>query len=319
MTIKNYWQNHIDGQWVDGSAGKLSVENPCTGEHLADIARADATDVDLAVQAAKRCFETRQLTAMRPVELGRMVIAIGHWINARKAEIATLLTLESGKPLNESYDEIEGAVRYFEYYGNQAETIEGRSIPLGDRYYDFTVYEPYGVSAHIIPWNFPLEMIARSMSAALATGNSCVIKTPELTPLACTYFARAAMAVGFPAGSVNMLCGLGQQAGAALASHPQVNQIVFTGSVQTGASIASAAGQNIVPCILELGGKSAAIVYPDANIDDLMESVRWGVFLNAGQVCSAMSRLIIHRSIHDEVMDCIEHSYKATGGCARHG
>ena len=306
MSIQNYWQNYINGEWVDGGAGRLKVDNPSNGETLAEVALANASDVDKAVQAAKACHESRVLTDPRPVERGRMVRAMGDWLQANSEEICEVLTLEAGKPIWESKIEVDGAIRYFEYYGNQAETVEGRSIPLGADYYDFTVYEPFGVSAHIIPWNFPLEMIARSLSAALATGNACVIKTPELTPLACTYFAQAAEAAGFAPGAVNILCGHGAEAGAALTAHPDVNQIVFTGSVATGRHIATAAAQNLVPCVLELGGKSAAIVYPDADIDNLMESVRWGILFNAGQVCSAMSRLLVHESIHDEVMDALQ-------------
>ncbi|MEM7432965.1 MAG: aldehyde dehydrogenase family protein, partial [Pseudomonadota bacterium] len=205
----------------------------------------------------------------------------------------------------ESHTEVEGAARYFEYYGNQAETVEGRSIPLGADYFDFTVYEPYGVTAHIIPWNYPLEMTARSVSAALSTGNACVVKTPELDPLTNEYIAKAGESAGLPQGALNIMCGIGKDAGAALASHADVRQIVFTGSVETGRAIAGAASQNIVPCVLELGGKSAAIVYPDADIDNLVNNVRWGIFFNAGQVCSAMSRVLVHESIHDDVVDGI--------------
>ena len=159
------------------------------------------------------------------------------------------------------------------------------------------------MSAHIIPWNYPVEMTARSLSAALATGNSCVIKSPELTPLTNAWFAHAAQAAGLPAGAVNILCGWGHEAGAALCAHPQVNQIVFTGSVATGVSIATAAAQNVVPCVLELGGKSAAIVHDDADLEAFENDLRWGIFFNAGQVCSAMSRVIVHDSIHDELVD----------------
>ena len=199
--------------------------------------------------------------------------------------------------------EVEGAARYFEYNCNQAETLEGRSIPLGDGYYDFTSYEPRGVSGQIIPWNYPVEMTARGMAAALATGNTVVIKSPELDPLTHFHYGRAAQACGFPEGSINLLCGYGHEAGAALSGHTNVDQLVFTGSVPTGIAIATAAAQNVVPCILELGGKSAAIVHRDADLDNLMDSIRWGIFFNAGQVCSAMSRLIVHRDIHDEVLE----------------
>jgi len=302
-SIKAFWPNYIDGEWVDGGAGRIDVINPGTGEKLAEQAAADAADVDRAVQAAQRVHISGALSGLRPVERGRMVQGMGRFLLTHIDEIAEVLTLEQGKPLWESRIEIEGAARYFEYYGNQAETVEGRSIPLGADYFDFTTYEPYGVSAQIIPWNYPVEMTARSLSAALATGNTVVIKTPELTPLTNAWFAHAAESVGLPKGTVNILCGLGHTAGAALSAHPLVNQIVFTGSVPTGIAIATAAAQNVVPCVLELGGKSAAVVYDDADLDAFTNDVRWGIFFNAGQVCSAMSRVIVHESVHSELLE----------------
>ena len=301
--VKPYWQNYIDGKWVDGGAGRIDVTNPATGEKLAEQALADAGDVGRAVLAAERLHLSGALSDLRPVERGRMVQAMGRYLLSQSDEIAEILTLEQGKPLWEAKIEIEGAARYFEYYGNQAETVEGRSIPLGASYFDFTTYEPYGVSAQIIPWNYPVEMTARSLSAALASGNAVVIKTPELTPLTNAWFAHAAEAVGLPAGAVNILCGFGSEAGAALSAHPQVNQIVFTGSVPTGIAIAKAAAQNVVPCVLELGGKSAAIVHDDADLEAFENDVRWGIYFNAGQVCSAMSRVIVHESRATELIE----------------
>ena len=300
---QDYWQNYVNGEWVDGGGGRLPVDNPGTGERVAEIALADAADIDRAVRAAKACHQSGALTAMRPVERGRLVRKIGEDLVANIDEIAEMLTLESGKPLWESVIEIEGAARYFEYYGNQAETVEGRSIPLGADYLDFTIYEPFGVSAQIIPWNYPLEMTARGIAAALATGNACVVKTPELDPISNVFIARAVEKVGLPAGAVNVLCGLGHDAGAALAAHPDIGNIVFTGSVETGIRVATAAAANVKPAILELGGKSAAIVMPDADLDNVMESVRWGIYFNAGQVCSAMSRVIAHEDVHDEIVE----------------
>ncbi|MEM9631140.1 MAG: aldehyde dehydrogenase family protein [Pseudomonadota bacterium] len=300
-----YWQNFIDGKFCDGGAGRLTVLDPATGEPLAEQALADEADVDRAVAAAKTLSDSDAWSGLRPVERGRIVRKMGDYLLERIDEIAPILTWEAGKPLWEARLEIEGAARYFEYYGNQAETMEGRSIPLGQGYFDFTTHEPYGVSAQIIPWNYPMEMTARSLSAALAVGCSVVVKTPELDPLTNRYFADAALACGLPRGALNILCGLGKDAGAALASHPDVNQIVFTGSVPTGISIATAAAQNVVPCVLELGGKSAAIVHDDADLDAFLSDVRWGIYFNAGQVCSAMSRVIAHERIHDKLVDGI--------------
>ena len=306
MTDSSYFQNYINGVFVDGGAGRLLVDNPASGSDLAEIALADEADIDKAVQAAKACHLAGEFAGLRPVERGRMVRAMGDYLMANCDEVATLLTKESGKPYWEAVVEVQGAARYFEYYGNQAETVEGRSIPLGSGYFDFTIYEPIGVSAQIIPWNYPIEMTARGIAAALATGNACVVKTPELDPLSSVYLAKAGEAAGLPKGALNILCGHGYQAGAALTSHPDINQIVFTGSVATGISVATAAAQNVVPCVLELGGKSAAIVMPDADLDAVIDSVRWGIFFNAGQVCSAMSRMIVHPAIHDEMIDRLE-------------
>ncbi len=301
--IDPYSQNFIDGKYADGGAGRIDVINPASGEILAQHALADAADVDRAVRAARRLHVAGTLRDMRPIERGRMVQAMGRHLLDHIDDIAPLLTLEHGKPLWESQREVRGAASYFEYYGNQASTVEGRSIPLGSGYFDFTEMEPYGVSGQIIPWNFPLEVAARSISAALATGNACVIKTSEMTPISSRYFAQAAVAAGFPPGAVNILCGLGRDAGAALSGHRDVNQIVFTGSVPTGIAIATAAAQNVVPCVLELGGKSAAIVHADADLDAFERDIRFGIFFNAGQVCSAMSRIIVHESREAEVLE----------------
>ena len=296
-------QNYIGGAWADGSAGAAEILNPATGAVLARQAMADAADVDRAVAAARRVHDSGALTAMRPVERGRMVQAMGRYLLEHAEAVAETLTLEQGKPLWEARGEITGAARYFEYYGGQADTLEGRSIPLGAGYVDFTQYEPYGVSAQIIPWNFPVEIAARSISAALATGNACVVKTPEMTPLSSAILARAAEAAGLPAGAVNILCGWGHEAGAALAGHAGINQVVFTGSVATGRAIATAAAQNIVPCVLELGGKSAAIVHDDADLAAFETDIRRGIYVNAGQICSAMSRVLVHESRHDELVE----------------
>ncbi|MDJ0821001.1 MAG: aldehyde dehydrogenase family protein [Paracoccaceae bacterium] len=304
--MKRYWQNFIDGAWVDGSAGRINVTDPATAEVIAEHALADAGDVDQAVQAARRVHLSGVLTDMRPIERGRLVHAMGRYLLEHIDDIAQTLTLEQGKPLWESRIEVEGAALYFEYYGNQASTVEGRSIPLGKGYFDWTEYEPFGVSAQIIPWNYPVEMTARSLSAALATGNTCVIKSPEMTPLTNAWFAQAAQAVGLPDGAVNVLCGLGHEAGAALAAHRHVNQIVFTGSVPTGIAIATAAAGNVVPCVLELGGKSAAIVHDDADLEAFENDIRWGIYFNAGQVCSAMSRVIVHESRESELLERAE-------------
>ena len=303
--MQSYWQNWIDGEFVDGGAGRIDVEDPGSGALLAQHAAADAADVDRAVAAARACVDSGALSDMRPIQRGRLVQAMGHWIAERSGEIAEVLTREQGKPLWEARGEIAEACRYFEYYGNQAALMEGRSIPLGAGYFDFTHLEPYGVSAQIIPWNFPLQIAARSISAGLATGNACVVKTSELTPCSSGYLALAAQAVGLPHGALQIFTGLGPEAGAALAGHDDINQIVFTGSVATGQSIAAAAARTVVPCVLELGGKSAAIVHDDADLAAFETDVRKGIFVNAGQICSALSRIVVQEKAHDELVERI--------------
>ncbi len=303
MSIKPYWQNFINNEWVDGDAGRISLEDPATGEFLAEMACAGTADVDRAVAAARECRDSGELQSMRPVERGRLVREMGSYLLANFEEISLVHCLDSGKPLWEARLEVTNAARYFEYYGNQAETLEGKSIPLGGNYTDFTVHEPYGVSAQVIPWNFPLEIAARSIACAITTANSCVVKTAELDPLSSSYFGHAALSAGLPPGAVNIIAGYGQEAGAALASHPEINHLVFTGSVETGSKVAASAAANIVPSVLELGGKSAAIICKDADLDKVLSSVRNGIFFNSGQVCSAMSRAVVHRDRQQEFVE----------------
>ena len=295
--------NYIEGRWLGEAASARPVIDPATGETLCLQAMAAPADVDLAVRAACKVHRSGALSEQRPVERARTLHKMAVFISAHQEEIAATVTLEQGKPLWESRLEVAGAARFVEYYANLAESLEGRSIPLGGDYVDFTEMEPRGVTAHIIPWNYPFEMTARSLAPALATGNPCVVKTPEMTPLSNLWYARAAEACGLPAGAVNIVCGLGAVAGAALASHPLINLLVFTGSVRTGISVAHAAAENVVPTVLELGGKSAAIVYPDADLNAFEANMRYGIFYNAGQTCSAMARVVVHESRVEELLE----------------
>ena len=310
--MKPYWQNYIAGAWVDGGAGRIAVENPGTGEVCAEHALADEYDVDQAVAAARAFVDRNVWTDMRPMARGRIVQDMGRWFEAHSEEIATVLCTEQGKSMWEARGEVANTAKYFDYFGAQAALLEGRSIPLGAGYFDFTALEPYGVSAQIIPWNFPLEIAARSIACGFATGNAVIVKTSEMTPCASAYFVKAALECGVPEGALSVFTGLGAEAGAALAAHPGVDQIVFTGSVATGAHIATAAAKNIVPCVLELGGKSAAIVHEDADLDAFWTDIRKGIFVNSGQICSALSRVVAHESIHDELVERIADVARAT-------
>lgn len=302
--VKPYWQNYIGGKWVDASdGGRLTVINPATAQPLAEVAKATAADVDAAVAAARACHNSRALSGMRPRIRGQLLVEMGRKLRERKEEIASLLSVDAGKRISEARSEIEGSARYFEFYGGLAPSVEGKYVPLGDGYTDFVVPVPFGVTAHIIPWNYPNNMVARSLAPALATGNTAVIKTAEIDPLSAYVFAELAEEVGLPEGAVNIVCGTGAEAGAALASHRDIDLITFTGSVRTGQSILRAAAERIIPCVLELGGKSAGIVFPDADVDNVVTNIIAGIYENSGQVCDSMSRIIVHEDIHDAVMD----------------
>ncbi len=297
-------EHFIGGQWRD-EGERLAVEDPGTGETVGEVALASRETVDAAVQAADACHRSRALTAQKPERRLELMFRVAEEIRRLADEGADILCRESGKPLDDARGEFEEAARYFEYYGGMADKIEGRSIPLGDDYVDWTVREPYGVSAQIVPWNFPVGIAARSLTTALATGNCVVMKSPEIAPLGMAVLVEACERAGLPAGAVNLVSGYGHDTGAALVEHPQVNHIVFTGSVPTGRSILHTAADRVVPCVMELGGKSAAIVHPDADLDTVLASVKSGIFFNAGQVCSAMARVLVHESMHDTLAEAV--------------
>jgi len=306
---QTHWKNYIAGEWCD-SDKKLDITNPAKGKVFATIACASLDDVKKAVNAAKACVDSGVLTKDRPATRVTMMLKIAENIRAISEEGAKLLVLENGKSLADALTEFETAARYFEYYGGIADKIEGKSIPLGDDYADYTIYEPVGVSVQIVPWNFPVDICARSLAPALAAGNAVIVKSPENTPLAMTLLVdaceKAGLGIGEKKGALSLLCGIGSEVGAALVSNPKVDQIVFTGSVPTGQHILKNAAENATPCVMELGGKSAAVVFPDVDKKQFLDSVAWGIFFNAGQVCSAMSRVLVHEDIYDEIVADIE-------------
>ncbi len=302
--LKKYWKNYIDGQWVDGvNKDRIVVENPATAQPLADVARATEADVDLAVAAARRCFKSRELYNMRPTNRGVLMFEIARHMTEMADEIAYAECLDNGKSLTGGKNEALAAARYFTYYGGLADKLEGRMIPLGADYVDYTIPSPFGVSAQIVPWNFPLQIAARSVACALATANTVVLKSPELSPLSTYFIAEACDRAGVPKGAVNIICGYGHDCGAYLVSHPDVDHIVFTGSLKTGQSILKAAAERVLPCVMELGGKSAGVLFEDADVDQAINSSAAGIFSNAGQVCSAQSRLIVPRKMQGEILE----------------
>lgn len=302
MSEQIHWRNFVAGEWRDAEH-HIEVEDPSTGEVFATIACASNADIDDAMLAARACVNRGELTRHRPLERAALLRRIAREIEQMVEQGGALLARENGKSLADAQEEFAIAARYFDYYAGMADKIEGTSIPLGEDYIDFTTYEPMGVSVQIVPWNFPVDICARSLAPALAAGCAVVVKSPENTPLAITMIATACQRAGLPEGALSIVCGYGHEVGAALVAHHEVDQIVFTGSVPTGQSILRAAAERATPCVMELGGKSAAVVFADADLDSLMDSVRWGIFFNGGQVCSAMSRMLVQRDIYDQVLE----------------
>lgn len=302
--VRKYWKNFIGGEWVDAADdGRIPVLDPATGEVICEVARGGAADIDRAVVAARQAFDSRVLLAMTPAARGELMFEIARQLDGLADEIALVEMRDNGKTLENGYKEVALTQRYLRYYGGLADKLEGRQIPLGDGIVDYTVHMPYGVSAQIVPWNGPLPVGARSVACALVTGNTVVLKSPEDSPLSLFLFGEACERAGVPKGTVNIVCGYGKEAGAALVAHGDIDHIVFTGSVETGRSVLRAAAERVIPCVMELGGKSAGIVYADADLDRTAKAAARGIFTHSGQICSAASRLLVHRSIHDELVE----------------
>ncbi|ENB2046811.1 MULTISPECIES: aldehyde dehydrogenase family protein [Vibrio] len=295
-----HYLNYIDGEWCD-SEQALTVMNPGTAEAYATIAEATIIDADRAMAAARRVVNQGLLSDVRPAVRTEWMLKAAAAIREMVDEGGLVACRENGKSLQDAKDEFLESARYFEYYAGMADKLEGTSIPLGKDYVDFTQYVPFGVSVQIVPWNFPVSICARSLAPALAAGNAVVIKSPEISPLAMTLLIQAIEKAGFPKGTINLLCGKGSVVGSHLVQHQEVDQIVFTGSVPTGQHILQDSAQRATPSVMELGGKSAAIALKDANLETLLKSVQVGIFFNAGQVCSAMSRLLIQKERYEEV------------------
>jgi aldehyde dehydrogenase (NAD+) len=296
-------QMYINGEWIAAASGEQFVTvDPATEEGIATVPRGTAADVDRAVAAARAAFEGawRQL---KPKERARLLFDLARAIESRVDAFAELETLDSGKPLPLSRGEVLSTARYFEYYAGAADKFHGETIPLGPDYVDFTLRQPLGVTAHIVPWNMPLNMVGRSVAPALATGNTAVIKPAEQTPLTALRLAELFEEVGFPAGVYNVVTGYGEEAGAALSRHPGIDSMTFTGSVETGRLVMRAAAEHIKPVVLELGGKSPHIIFADADLDLAVAEAAKGIYTNCGQVCSAGSRLLIAESIKEPFLE----------------
>jgi acyl-CoA reductase-like NAD-dependent aldehyde dehydrogenase len=293
----------INGERVAASdGGTFEVFDPSTGERLAVVAKATKDDVSRAVAAAKTAMDSKAWGGILPAERGRIMNRIAAMVRDRAEELATLESRDNGKPLRQARTDVQVAARYFEFFAGIADKIMGNTIPLGPGYLDYTVREPIGVSAQIVPWNYPIQIGARGVAPALAAGCAVVLKPSSEAPMTALRLGEIGIACGLPPGALNVIPGTGGEAGAALASHPDINQLTFTGSVDIGIAVAKMAADNVVPVVMELGGKSPNIVCADADLDLAVQGVATAIFQNAGQTCSAGSRLLVERSAHDALV-----------------
>jgi phenylacetaldehyde dehydrogenase len=298
----------IGGKWVESVSGKtFETYNPATGEVLARVAEGGKADVDLAVKAARKAFESGPWPDMSPSERGRLLWKLAELIDEHKDELAEMETLDNGKPVFFSrLVDVPTAVDAFRYYAGWATKVEGSTIPIsmpGAKYLAYTLREPVGVAGQIIPWNFPLIMASMKLAPALAVGCTCVLKPAEQTPLTALRLGELVQEAGFPDGVVNIVPGYGETAGAALASHPDVDKIAFTGSTEVGKLILNAASGNLKKVSLELGGKSPNVILQDANLETAIPGSAMAIFFNQGELCAAGSRLFAHKSVFDKVVE----------------
>jgi len=305
-------QVFIGGQWRSPLEGKtLPLENPSDGSVLAPIARGGAADIDAAVGAARDALASGEWGRMSAAERGRVLATMGRQVLEQVDLLAQLEALDVGKPLKQGRADALALARYLEFYGGAADKVHGQTLPYQSGFTVLTWREPHGVTGHIVPWNYPMQIVGRSVGAALAMGNACVLKPAEEACLTVLAFARIAQAAGLPAGALNVVPGLGEEAGAALASHAGVDHISFTGSVATGRLIQAAAAKNTIPVTLELGGKSPQIVFDDADLDAALPFLVNAGIQNAGQTCSAASRILVQRGVFDDVLARMAQRYRA--------
>ena len=303
-------RHFIDNRDVAPSSGEsLAVVDPSDGRQFAQIARGDARDVDAAVKAARRAFdgETGETAAgvwgrTSAVERGRLLRRWADLVLEHREELAVLESRDTGKPISQARADANALARYFEFYAGAADKLHGQTIPYQHGYTVLTVREPHGVTGHIVPWNYPMQIFGRTVGGSLAAGNACVVKPAEDACLSLLRAAELAAEAGFPPGVLNIVTGLGAEAGQALTEHPGIDHISFTGSTGTGQRVAIAAAAHHCPVTLELGGKSPQLVFADADLEAALPVLVAAIIQNAGQTCSAGSRVLVEASIHDELM-----------------
>ena len=301
----------IGGAWISPTANEtIGLINPSDGSTLCAIAKGGDTDIDAAVHAAERALDG-EWGRLSAAERGRILARLGRLILEHTDTLTRLEAVDVGKPLKQARADVVALARYMEFYAGAADKLHGQTIPYLDGYTVYTLREPHGVTGHIIPWNYPMQIIGRSVGAALATGNACVLKPAEEACLTALAFAELANRAGLPAGALNVVPGLGTEAGAALARHKNIRHLSFTGSVGVGKLIQKAAADHVVPVTLELGGKSPQIVFEDADLDAALPFLVNAGVQNAGQTCSASSRILVQESRYHEVLDAMAARYRA--------
>ncbi len=296
----------INNQWIPSISGKtFATINPSTGEEICQIAEADSADVEHAVKAARTAFEHGPWRKMPASERGRLLNRLADLIEQNADELARLESLDNGKPFSIAKAvDVPASVSTFRYFAGWADKIHGKTIPIDGDYFCYTRHEPVGVVGQIIPWNFPMLMLAWKLAPALATGNTVVMKPAEQTPLSALRIGELIVEAGFPEGVVNMLPGYGPTAGAAIANHMDVDKVAFTGSTEVGHLIMrAAADSNLKRVTLELGGKSPNIVFADTDVDEAVEGAHFGLFFNHGQCCCAGSRVFVEEKIYDQFVE----------------
>ncbi len=299
----------IGGRWIAPQTGDtIDLINPSDGSFLAPIAAGGAADIDAAVTAARNAFDNSwsQSTA---TDRGRILSKLSALVLEHSALLAELEALDVGKPLKQAHADAIALARYMEFYGGAADKLHGETLPYQQGYTVYTLREPHGVTGHIVPWNYPMQIIGRSVGAALAMGNACVLKPAEEACLTALAFADLAAKAGLPDGVLNVVPGAGQKAGAALAAHGGINHLSFTGSVITGQRVQAAAAQHVVPVTLELGGKSPQVVFGDADLDAALPFLVNAGIQNAGQTCSASSRILVQRGLYEQVVERMADRY----------
>ncbi len=301
----------IGGQWIAAQDGQtIPVFSPVDGQQFDSISRGRAHEVDLAVKAATRALEGAW-GRLNATERGRVMIRIGQKVLENVDELSKLEAKDTGKPISNARNDVTILARYFEFYGGAADKIHGQIIPFLNDHSVSVIREPHGVTGHIIPWNYPAQMLGRTLAPALAMGNAAVLKPAEDTSMSALRFAEIATDAGLPGGALNVVTGLGEEAGAALTAHAGINFLTFTGSNEVGARVQEAAARNAVKCVLELGGKSPQIVFDDADLDRALPIIVRAIVQNAGQTCTAGSRLLVQRKIYDEFVGRVANSFRS--------